>query len=169
MGGRCTRLRRYPTPRAPVDGADEVARQHGGRSPAATVTRNCAAPLLEQLLFASPVECAAVLALEKPPNCRSGSSHSSPVTWMKRPRRRLAARNQVRRLPHARPAGSREDPAIDPHRLRLVQALSTDRQSFRSVPVKTAYLDGQLCALRPDRVLAFGRLQPRCRVGRLLN
>src|SRR5262245_4587221 len=86
MGGRCTQLRRYSTLRAPVHGADEVARQHGGHSPAATVTRNCTALLPERLLFASPVECAAVLAWGKPPNRRIGSSPSSPVSWTKRRR-----------------------------------------------------------------------------------
>src|SRR5262249_20833721 len=46
--------------------------------------RNCAVLLLEQLLFASLVECAAVLAWGKPPNGRSGSSRNSPVTAMNR-------------------------------------------------------------------------------------
>jgi ATP-dependent DNA ligase len=32
-------------------------------------------------------------------------------------------------------------------------------EALRSLPVKTAYLDGELCALRPDGVPAFSRLQ----------
>jgi bifunctional non-homologous end joining protein LigD len=32
-------------------------------------------------------------------------------------------------------------------------------EALRSLPVKTAYMDGELCALRPDGVPAFGRLQ----------
>jgi hypothetical protein len=41
----------------------------------------------------------------------------------------LAARDQVRRLSHARPIGSLEDPATYSHRARLVLA----RQVVRSV------------------------------------
>jgi len=32
-------------------------------------------------------------------------------------------------------------------------------EALRSLPVKTAYLDGELCALGPDGVPAFSRLQ----------
>ena len=32
-------------------------------------------------------------------------------------------------------------------------------EALRSLQVKTAYLDGELCALRPDGVPAFSRLQ----------
>jgi bifunctional non-homologous end joining protein LigD len=32
-------------------------------------------------------------------------------------------------------------------------------EALRSLPVKSAYLDGELCALRPDGVPAFSRLQ----------
>jgi bifunctional non-homologous end joining protein LigD len=42
---------------------------------------------------------------------------------------------------------------------RTVEALST-------LPVKTAYLDGELCALRPDGVPAFSRLQAAMDEGR---
>src|SRR5215813_10578289 len=37
---------------------------------------------------------------------------------------------------------------------------------LRSLPVKTAYLDGELCALRPDGVPAFSRLQAAMDEGR---
>jgi hypothetical protein len=39
-------------------------------------------------------------------------------------------------------------------------------QAWRALPVKTVYLDGELCAGTPDGVLAFSHLQPRLtRVG----
>jgi bifunctional non-homologous end joining protein LigD len=39
-------------------------------------------------------------------------------------------------------------------------------EALRSLPVKTAYLDGELCALRPDGVPAFSRLQSAIDEGR---
>jgi len=39
-------------------------------------------------------------------------------------------------------------------------------EALRSLPVKTAYLDGELCALRPDGVPAFSRLQAAMDEGR---
>ena len=39
-------------------------------------------------------------------------------------------------------------------------------EALRSLPVKTAYLDGELCALRPDGVPAFSRLQAAIDEGR---
>ena len=38
--------------------------------------------------------------------------------------------------------------------------------ALRSLPVKAAYLDGELCALRPDGVPAFSRLQAAMDEGR---
>jgi len=39
-------------------------------------------------------------------------------------------------------------------------------EALRSLSVKTAYLDGELCALRPDGVPAFSRLQAAMDEGR---
>src|SRR5262245_10153600 len=39
-------------------------------------------------------------------------------------------------------------------------------EALRSLPAKTAYLDGELCALRPDGVPAFSRLQAAMDEGR---
>src|SRR5262245_28414365 len=39
-------------------------------------------------------------------------------------------------------------------------------EALRSLPVKSAYLDGELCALRPDGVPAFSRLQAAMDEGR---
>src|SRR5215468_8483137 len=39
-------------------------------------------------------------------------------------------------------------------------------EALRSLSVKTAYLDGELCALRPDSVAAFSRLQAAMDEGR---
>jgi ATP-dependent DNA ligase len=40
-------------------------------------------------------------------------------------------------------------------------------EALPSLPVKTAYLDGELCALRPDGVPAFSRLQAAMDEGRI--
>ena len=39
-------------------------------------------------------------------------------------------------------------------------------EALRSLPVKTAYLDGELCTLRPDGVPAFSHLQAAMDEGR---
>ena len=39
-------------------------------------------------------------------------------------------------------------------------------EALRALPVKSAYLDGELCALRPDGVPAFSRLQAAMDEGR---
>jgi ATP-dependent DNA ligase len=80
-------------------------------------------------------------------------------------REHLAARDQVRRLPHARAAGRPQDATADPDRTRL------DRQIWIHIgsPSRSAgaaYVDGELCALRPDGVPAFSRLQAAMDEGR---
>src|SRR5215475_12172579 len=40
-------------------------------------------------------------------------------------------------------------------------------EALRSLPVKAAYLDGELCARRPDGVPAFSRLQSAMDEGRI--
>jgi bifunctional non-homologous end joining protein LigD len=42
-------------------------------------------------------------------------------------------------------------------------------EALRSLPVKTAYLDGELCAVRPDGIPSFSRLQAAMDEGRTTN
>src|SRR5262249_24402911 len=65
---------------------------------------------------------------------------------------RLALACWSSRSPHARPTGGRSGPIPDPRRPRLVETLSPHFRSPPLAPVKTAYLNGGLCALRPDDV-----------------
>ena len=77
----------------------------------------------------------------------------------------MAARDQVRRLPHARADRWRQDPNAhqnldwSPRYKRTIEAL-------RSLRVKSAYLDGELCALNADGVPVFSWLQAAMDEGR---
>src|SRR5262245_46304090 len=50
--------------------------------------------------------------------------------------------------------------------ISLARRYPSTIEALRSLPVKTAYLDGELCALRPDGEPAFSRLQAAIDEGR---
>jgi ATP-dependent DNA ligase len=68
---------------------------------------------------------------------------------------RLAARNQVRRLPHACAARSWRGPAAYPqtHKYPAIA------QAVASLGARQTYLDGELCGVRPDGITSFSMIQ----------
>ena len=70
--------------------------------------------------------------------------------------------------------GYRMHARIDGSDIRLLTRTSLDWShryqatiaALRALPVQSAYLDGELCALRPDGVTSFGRLQAAMDEGR---
>jgi hypothetical protein len=71
----------------------------------------------------------------------------------------VAARTQIRRLPDARPAGPRCCPAVDPHRARRTPKYPAIAAAVASLPARQAYLDGELCGVRPDGTTSFSLIQ----------
>jgi len=66
---------------------------------------------------------------------------------------RVAPRNQIRRLPDARPARPGRGPAPDPHKYPAIAA------ALAKIPARQAYLDGELCGVGPDGTTSFGLIQ----------
>ena len=101
---------------------------------------------------------------------------SQPPKWIK---------PQLTRLADEAPAGDdwlheikydgyRMHARVDGERIQLLTRTGLDWsrryrftiEALRSLPVKMAYIDGELCALRPDGVPAFSRLQAAMDEGR---
>jgi ATP-dependent DNA ligase len=64
----------------------------------------------------------------------------------------LAARNQVRRLPHACAARSRCGEVADAHRLDWTRKYPALAAAVSSLGARQAYLDGELCGVFPDGI-----------------
>jgi DNA ligase D-like protein (predicted ligase) len=71
----------------------------------------------------------------------------------------LAARDQIRRLPHACPARSRRGEIADPHRARLDPKYPPVAAAVSAVSARHAYLDGELCGVFPNGITSFGMIQ----------
>ena len=71
----------------------------------------------------------------------------------------MAARTQIRRVPDARPAGPGRGPAADPHRVDWAHKYPTIAAAVASLPARQAYLDGELCGIRPDGTTSFSLIQ----------
>ena len=65
----------------------------------------------------------------------------------------LAARNQVRRLPHACAPRWRRGAPLDQHWARLDAQISGSRWAVSSLPARRAYLDGERGGIRPTASL----------------
>src|SRR5437762_460135 len=64
----------------------------------------------------------------------------------------LAARNQVRRLPHACAPRSRRGVAPHPHRADWTHKYPAIEAAVSSLGARQAYLDGELCGVFPDGI-----------------
>ena len=74
--------------------------------------------------------------------------------------RRVAARDEVRRLPHPRAARARARAAAEPARQRLDgPAAGAWRAPSKGLPAQQALLDGEVAVLRPDGTTSFQALQ----------
>lgn len=105
-----------------------------------------------------------------------GSDAAHPPTWIE---------PQLTRLVEDAPSGSewlheikldgyRMHARLDRGQIRLLTRTGLDWsqryrhtvEALRALPVKTAYLDGELCAVRPDGITSFSRLQAAMDEGR---
>ena len=102
-----------------------------------------------------------------PPSAAVGKS-TRPPKWIKpqltrlvdeAPSGHLAARDQMRWLPHARAHRGPRHQAADPDRSRSVAPLSAHDRGAWLLKVKSAYLDGELCELDGSGVPVFSRVQ----------
>jgi hypothetical protein len=82
------------------------------------------------------------------PACRRGAG-----------RRSVAARNQVRRLPHARAPRSRRGAAADRTGLDWTHKYPAIAKAVAALPATRAYLDGELCGVFPDGITSFSMIQ----------
>ena len=80
--------------------------------------------------------------------------------------RRLAARDQVRRLPHARPIDGGKAKLLTRTGLDWSHRYRRTIEALGALKVKSAYLDGELCALDGYGVPVFSRLQAAMDEGR---
>ena len=71
----------------------------------------------------------------------------------------MAARDQVRRISHARPPGPRQGPAVDADGPGLDAQIPVDSPAVSTLPARQAYLDGELCGVRPDGKTSFSLIQ----------
>src|SRR5580704_3127466 len=74
-------------------------------------------------------------------------------------RARVAARNQIRRLPHACAPRPRYGAAAHAHRLDWTHKYPAIADAVASSGATQAYLDGEFCGVRPDGVTSFSMIQ----------
>jgi DNA ligase D-like protein (predicted ligase) len=101
---------------------------------------------------------------------------SSPPTWIKPQLTRLVDEAPTGNdwLHEAKYDGYRMHARLDGGRIQLLTRTGLDWsqryrftiEALRALPVKSAYLDGELCAVRPDGVPVFSRLQAAMDEGR---
>ncbi len=91
--------------------------------------------------------------------CRISSSRSSAKLVERPPgRRRLGARDQVRRLPRAASRAERQGPDPHAHRARLDQSSSQPSpKPLKALP--DCIIDGEICALDENNMPSFAKLQ----------
>ena len=113
--------------------------------------------MLEHPIFAlphnriHPYSDDALAALGRTPTLEAGrKSADGPA---------MGARDQIRRLSDGRPHRQRQGSTSHPVRTRLDGKVSGHGRGFRQLPVKTAYIDGELCGVRADGVTSFELMQ----------
>jgi ATP-dependent DNA ligase len=71
----------------------------------------------------------------------------------------MAPRDQVRWIPNARSARPRRGSAVDATGLDWTQKYPSITQAVSTLPARQAYLDGELCGVRPDGKTSFSMIQ----------
>ena len=156
-GATLDRRRRRPTACVSGRSLDEIARdararvalEAFGQGERAAPARSCRR---RPRRSAKSSDCPSPRAGAKARRCRATLSPML-ATLVERAarRRRLAARDQVRRLPHAVPHRARQGATLLAQRQGLDRGASADRRDgSRALPVQQAWIDGEVCVLDAD-------------------
>ena len=113
--------------------------------------------MLEHPIFAlphnriHPYSDDALAALGRTPTLEAGRKSAD--------RPAMGARDQIRRLSDGRPHRTRQRSTPHSVRLDLTAKYPATAAAFAKLPVKTAYIDGELCGVRADGVTSFELMQ----------